>query len=150
MPCLLERPATKLLADRFPAPRQVKNGHDVRFAVIDEISRQASETWGMGNAQVAFDFMRISITAPSVPAMQVEEEVGEGSVGDQVNASDIENGGAVGYTVRQWGSSDTRDRRGGRGTRERGRGRGRGTWGSYNGEMNRDGMAGRRGMKSRS
>lgn len=52
--------------DRFPAPRQMKNRHDVRFAVIDEISRQASETWGMGRAQVAFDFMRVSIAAPSV------------------------------------------------------------------------------------
>lgn len=128
------------------------NGHDVRFAVIDEISRQASEAWGMGHAQVAFDFMRVSIAAPSAPAMQVEEEVvavvsvAEGSVGDQVNAGDAENGGAVGHSVRQWESGDNRQRRGARGTRERGWG----MRGNDNGGMDRDGMTARRGMKSQS
>lgn len=83
--------------DRFPAPRQMKNEHDVRFAVIDEISRQANEAWGRGDAQVAFDFMRVSIPARSVSTIEVEEEVEE-----------------------EGGSGDTRQQRG-RGTRGRGR-----------------------------
>ncbi|KAG9318379.1 beta-lactamase-like protein [Chiua virens] len=60
-----ERLVLNHIGSRFPSPRQLKNGHDVRFAVIDEISRQASETWGMGHAQVAFDFMRLNIPAPA-------------------------------------------------------------------------------------
>lgn len=127
------------------------NGHDVRFAVIDEISQQASEAWGMGCAQVAFDFMRVSIPARSVPAMQVEEvvataTVAEGSVGNQVNASDVDDSDAVGHSVRQWGSGNKRQRRGSRGAR----GRGRGMRGNYSGEMDRDGMTARRGMKRQS
>ncbi|KAF8553415.1 Metallo-hydrolase/oxidoreductase [Imleria badia] len=69
-----ERLVLNHIGSRFPAPRQSKNGYDVRFAVIDEISRQASETWGAGQVQVAFDFMRVNIPAPSVEAMEVEAE----------------------------------------------------------------------------
>ncbi|KAH7889797.1 beta-lactamase-like protein, partial [Phlebopus sp. FC_14] len=35
------------IGSRFPAPRQLKDGRDRRFAVIEEIGRQASEAWGM-------------------------------------------------------------------------------------------------------
>lgn len=48
---------------RFPTPKQLKNPHDSRFAVIAEIERQASEAWGGGEAIVAYDFMHISIAA---------------------------------------------------------------------------------------
>lgn len=122
-------------ADSFPAPRQLKNGGDVRFAVIDEISRQASDAWGMGHAQVAFDFMRVSIPAP---VMQVEEAVV--AVGEQDNASDVESSGAVG----QWGGGDVRQQRA-RGTRRRGRGRGMRD--NYNGVMDMGGMTSQRGTK---
>jgi len=48
---------------RFPAPKQLKNSQDTRFAVIAEIERQASEAWGGGKAVVAHDFMRMAIPA---------------------------------------------------------------------------------------
>ncbi|KAG0705215.1 beta-lactamase-like protein [Suillus ampliporus] len=51
------------IGSRFPAPKQLKNPQDSRFAVIAEIERQASEAWGDGKATVAHDFMRISIPA---------------------------------------------------------------------------------------
>ena len=73
----------------------------------------------MGHAQVAFDFMRISIPAPPVPAIVA---VAEGSASDQVDASDVENGGGAGRNVGQRGSGDTRQQR--RGWRGRGNNRG--------------------------
>ncbi|KAG6376052.1 beta-lactamase-like protein [Boletus reticuloceps] len=86
-----ERLVLNHIGSRFAAPRQSKNGHDVRFAVIEEISRQASEAWGMGHAQVAFDFMRVNIPAPSIPAADVA--VAEENVNEQVNASRRGSGG---------------------------------------------------------
>lgn len=69
------------IGSRFPAPKQLKNSQDARFAVIAEIERQASEAWGGGEAVVAYDFMCVSIHAdlneegfPCV-AMELEEEV---------------------------------------------------------------------------
>ncbi|KAG8217423.1 beta-lactamase-like protein [Butyriboletus roseoflavus] len=136
-----ERLVLNHIGTRFPSPRQLKNGRDARFAVIDEISRQASEAWGIGQAQVAFDFMRVSIPTSSAPAMQVEEEV---VVGEQVDASGVENGGAVGHSVGEWGSGDARQQRGTRRTRKRGWG----TRGNQSGVMeDRDGMTSQRGMK---
>lgn len=119
----LQRQITGLFTDRFPAPRQLKKGHDVRFAVIDEISRQASEAWGMGYAQVAFDFMRVGIPATSTPAMAVEEVVtiAEGSA--SVNASLI--------------GDETTESNGGDAQQQRGRRRRRRGWqmrGNYSGK----------------
>lgn len=74
-------PALLLIYRRFPAPKQLKNPHDSRFAVIAEIERQASEAWGGGKAIIAYDFMRISIAADlneeefSGVAMELEDEV---------------------------------------------------------------------------
>lgn len=61
----------ELIADRFPAPKPKSN--DVRFAVINEIARQASEAWGMGCAQVAFDYMKVGIPVPPVAAIDVAD-----------------------------------------------------------------------------
>ncbi|KAG1843572.1 beta-lactamase-like protein [Suillus subalutaceus] len=69
------------IGSRFPAPKQLKNPHDSRFAVIAEIERQASEAWGGGEAVVAYDFMRISIAADlneeefSGVAMELDDEI---------------------------------------------------------------------------
>ncbi|KAI6038978.1 beta-lactamase-like protein [Pisolithus marmoratus] len=59
-----ERLILNHIGSRFPAPRQYQGEGDVRFSVIDEISRQASEAWGMGRAEVAFDYMRVTIPEP--------------------------------------------------------------------------------------
>ena len=80
---LLQRTVTGLIVNRFPAPREMKNEHDVRFAVIDEISRQANEAWGRGDTQVAFDFMRVNIPARSVSTIEMEEEGGSGDTRQQ-------------------------------------------------------------------
>ncbi|KAG2066097.1 hypothetical protein BDR04DRAFT_1107206 [Suillus decipiens] len=69
------------IGSRFPTPKQPKNPHDSRFAVIAEIERQASEAWGGGKAVVAYDFMRISVAADlnqegfSDVSMEPEDEV---------------------------------------------------------------------------
>ncbi|KAL4064315.1 hypothetical protein J3A83DRAFT_581907 [Scleroderma citrinum] len=56
-----ERLVLNHIGSRFPAPRQLQGPQDVRFSVIDEISRQASDAWGMGRAEVAFDYMKVVI-----------------------------------------------------------------------------------------
>jgi ribonuclease Z len=53
------------IGSRFPAPlysipRRVR---DTRAAIMKEVERQASEEWGMGEAQVAVDFMTVEIHA---------------------------------------------------------------------------------------
>jgi len=132
-----ERLVLNHIGNRFPAPRQLKNERDVRFAVIDEISRQASEAWGMGHAQVAHDFMRVNIPTPSVVEMQVEE--GEVTMTTVVEgSSNVRNGG----WGRERGSSDIGQQRG-RSMRKRGwRMRVRGNSG---GENDRDIMTARAG-----
>lgn len=119
--------------DRFPAPRQFKNEGDVRFAVIDEISRQASEAWGMGHAQVAYDFMRVNIPAPSV----TEVEEGEVTIVTVAEGSDNVGNGEVGWG-RGRGSSDTGQPRGRKPMRGRGW-RMRGNGGGENGQRRNDG-----------
>jgi hypothetical protein len=67
----------------------------------------------MGHAQVAFDFMRVSIPAPPVPGTVA---VAEGN--DQVDTSDVEGAGrGAGQRPRGRGT-------GGRGWRKRGNNRG--------------------------
>jgi len=57
------------IGGRFPAPNPNEgyrlNG--IRANVIAEIERQATETWGMGKARVAWDFMRVGVPAAEVP-----------------------------------------------------------------------------------
>lgn len=51
------------IGSRFPAPyfnpRQKKES--IRTTIIREIERQASEAWGLGNAEAAVDFMRVNV-----------------------------------------------------------------------------------------
>lgn len=75
-------PCISLSAARFPAPKQLKNSQDTRFAVITEIERQASEAWGDGKAIVAYDFMRISI-----PGELSEEDYAEMDI--QVDVEEV-------------------------------------------------------------
>lgn len=89
----------------------------------------------MGRTQVAFDFMRISVPAPSIPAIRVEE----GNTSDQVNINDSKNGGAAGRSVGQRSNGETRGETG-RGRRGRGR-RGRGHHGGDNGQRRNNGKA---------
>ncbi|KAF8448066.1 beta-lactamase-like protein [Boletus edulis BED1] len=130
-----ERLVLNHIGIRFTAPRQSKNRHDVRFAMIEEISRQASEAWGMGHAQVAFDFMRVDIPAPSIPAVEVVVAVAEDNLNEQVNASD-----AAGRSVGQRGSGEGRQQRG----------RGRRGWRNYSGrnEQSRNDGKGRMGNQT--
>lgn len=102
-----ERLVLNHIGSRFPAPRQLQGAQDVRFSVIDEISRQASEAWGMGRAEVAFDYMKVSV--PAEAGVDMDEEM-ESENGER---RPLGMGGGRGI----W--------RGGRG---RGRGRG-GEWG---------------------
>jgi len=67
----------------------------------------------MGHAQVAFDFMRVNIAAPSIA-------VAEENVNEQVNTSHAEGSGAAGRSIGQRGSDEGRPQRG-RGWRIRGR-----------------------------
>lgn len=72
-----ERLILNHIGSRFTAPRQYQGEKDVRFSVIDEISRQASEAWGMGRAEVAFDYMRM--TVPELrPGFEVNVVMQEG------------------------------------------------------------------------
>ena len=80
----------------------------------------------MGHAQVAFDFMRVSIPAPPVPAIV------EGSASGEVNASDVEYGGPG-------RSGDARQQRG-KGARGWGW-RKRGTYRGESGQRRNDGKA---------
>lgn len=49
---------------RFPAPQDHRRSQKAqREAVMSEIERQASEAWGMGQAQVAVDFMKVEVSA---------------------------------------------------------------------------------------
>ncbi|KAH8111177.1 beta-lactamase-like protein [Phellopilus nigrolimitatus] len=49
---------------KFPAPSP--NRHDRRRAVMSEIERQASETWGMGHAIAAYDYLRVDIPGENI------------------------------------------------------------------------------------
>ena len=50
---------------RFPAPQDHRRSQIAqRVTVMKEIERQASEAWGMGQAQVAVDFMKVEVSAP--------------------------------------------------------------------------------------
>ncbi|TFK57235.1 hypothetical protein OE88DRAFT_1730629 [Heliocybe sulcata] len=93
------------LGSRFPAPL-ANNGPRLRGAVLKEMERQASESWGGGFVRAALDFTRITI-----PPDRVLDEAEEGEGG--------EGGGSNG----SGGGGERRPRARGRGT---GRGRGRG------------------------
>lgn len=72
-----ERLILNHIGSRFAAPRQYQGERDVRFSVIDEISRQASEAWGMGRAEVAFDYMRMTVPEPR-PGFEVNVVIQDG------------------------------------------------------------------------
>lgn len=67
------------IGSRFPAPQNSnwKRMREARLAVMKEVERQAGETWGMGKAQAAVDFMRVAVhavrEAPD-PDRELEEE----------------------------------------------------------------------------
>lgn len=106
---------------RFPAPKQLKNPHDSRFAVIAEIERQASEAWGGGEAVVAYDFMRVSIAADLN-----EEEFSDVAMELEDGVVSLEGVGEVGEMARGSGRGRERGRGGGGMPRGMSRGRWRG------------------------
>ncbi|KAF9228034.1 hypothetical protein BS17DRAFT_726816 [Gyrodon lividus] len=140
-----ERLVLNHIGSRFPAPRQLEDAFDVRFAVIDEIARQASKAWGMGHAQVAFDFMKVTIPAPPSPMVHVKEEIMGMNYEADGNDGEQESGGGdeaeaeesmPGHNLVQWASGDRGDGiRSGRSARGRDA-RGRGIWrGGFRGRI---------------
>ncbi|KAL0578458.1 hypothetical protein V5O48_003559 [Marasmius crinis-equi] len=52
------------IGSRFPHPSPTDT-KGIRAGVLREMERQASAAWGMGNARVAFDFMRVHVPPPA-------------------------------------------------------------------------------------
>ncbi|KAG7092228.1 hypothetical protein E1B28_008594 [Marasmius oreades] len=52
------------IGSRFPTPSPTDT-KGIRANVLQEMERQASVAWGMGNAHVAFDFMRVNVPLPA-------------------------------------------------------------------------------------
>ncbi|KIO13252.1 hypothetical protein M404DRAFT_122698 [Pisolithus tinctorius Marx 270] len=98
-----KRVGTERLILNHIGSRHYQGQGDARFSVIDEISRQASEAWGMGRAEVAFDYMRVTIPEPR-PVVEMNMGVQEPQI--------IEGG----RMEQEWGDGD-----GGQGTRGGGR-----------------------------
>ncbi|KAG6334932.1 hypothetical protein ID866_4149 [Astraeus odoratus] len=115
------------ISKRFPAPRQLQGPRDVRFSVIDEISRQASEAWGIGRAEVAFDYMKVTIPLPTA----FITGVGGGEGMAQGGANYGENGDEQGGFHPRGMDNKWRDSGGNRRGRGMGRGRGRGGGGEH-------------------
>jgi len=60
--------AKKLILNHFSAKYPAPTFHSgKRVDVMAEIERQASTTWGSGQAHAAFDFMQVSIPASGIP-----------------------------------------------------------------------------------
>ncbi|KII88763.1 hypothetical protein PLICRDRAFT_110762 [Plicaturopsis crispa FD-325 SS-3] len=107
------------IGGRFPAPRNDRGIGALRTGVMREIERQASEAWGMGRAEAAWDFMQVVIppNALDPPGISLDslDTAMEVAVQTYVHTSVLYDRGGRGRGRGNWARGRGRGWRGGGG-----------------------------------
>lgn len=133
------------IGSRFPAPQNSRrNARELRMAIMGEIERQASQTWEIGRAQAAMDYMTVCVTA-----LRLEDTDKEGNiVEDFMGGVSMEQNAGMVINQRSRGNQGGRGGNRGRYHGRRGRGYHGGAGGS-DGDRRDHSSGGYRGVKRR-